>query len=139
MEAISKNENQPSLSATISKIVDDSRLLLRQEIELAKTEVKTSLKATAGLIVGGISAAFGVVVFTVAVVALLADAGVPIGVTCMAFAIVYFGVALGLYMWFERKMKEVTGKSAEESKSQKNVSPMEGVQQENVRWLNNQT
>lgn len=139
MEALSKNQTQPSLSGTISKIVDDTQTLVRQEIELAKAEVRQSAKAITGLLIGAAAAAFGFVLFTVAIAALLVDSGVPVGFACLGLAIVYFGAAIGCYVWYEKQIKEVGWPLGEPASAKKLASAVEGVQQENVRWLNNQT
>lgn len=139
MEALSKKDTPPSLSGTIGKIVDDTQTLVRQEIELAKAEMRQSFKALTGLMIGAAAAAFGFVLFTIAIAALLVDNGVPVGLACLALAIVYFAAAIGCYAWYEKQIKEVGWPLGEPASDKKLASAVEGAQQENVRWLNNQT
>ena len=138
MEALSRKQSSPSLSRTVGKIVDDTHLLVRQEIELVKTEFKQSVKAVFALVIGAALATFGVVLFTIGIVALLWDAGTPIGISCLAFTIVYFGGAVTAYLWFERKTQEIGWPLGEPSIREGGNSPEEDNEKENVRWLKNQ-
>ncbi len=139
MEALSKKDNQPSLSVTFGKILDDTQTLVRQEVALVKAEVRQSAKALTGLVIGAAAAAFGFVLFTAAIVALLVENGVSVGFACLGVAIVYFAAAIGCYVWYEKQVKEVGWPLGEIASDKKRASVVEGAEQENVRWLNNQT
>jgi hypothetical protein len=139
VEAYQTSDNQLSLAATVGKIVDDTHTLVRQEIELVKTEVKQEvkrgLKISAGLVVGAGAAAFGAVILTVAIVEGLRSAGLSLGLSCLIVAVAYFGIALGAFAWAKKKAEELGSSFVEGSRS---GTYSGSIQQENVRWLKNQ-
>jgi uncharacterized membrane protein YqjE len=146
VEAIPQNDNHSSLAATVGKIVDDTHQLVRQEFELAKTEIKQEVKhaakAALGVTLGAVCAAFGVVLLTVSLVALLTRAGLPFWLSCFAFAVLYFGAAFAAYSWSKKEAKEIgpNSRRAElEGLVLTEAETFEDPQQENVRWLKNRT
>jgi hypothetical protein len=126
-------EGQPSLTSLVSGIVSDLQTLIRQEVQLARTEVKQEwdkAKAAAGamavgaglLLVGGFLLCFFVVY-------LINYAGVPLWGSFLIVGGVFALLGLLLLGLGYARASRV------------NVVPPQTAQslQENVQWLKNQT
>jgi hypothetical protein len=143
VEAYSQEDNQASLAHTVGKIVADTQHLVRQEIELVKTEIKQEakqgFKTAAGHAAAVALGAFGGVLLTVALIMLLTQAGLPFWLSCMVLAVIHLGAALAAFSWAKKEAKEIGKSFAEASTVESEGSVVGDVSQENVRWLKNQT
>ncbi len=125
----------PSLAATVSKIVEDTHKLARQEFGLARSQLREGVtngfKAALGLGLGAASALLGTIALSVGIVALLQQQGVSLGIASIIVALAYFAGALFASRYFD---KAAAGKELESAKApSKTMNP----EQENVRWLKN--
>lgn len=126
-------EGTPSLTSLLSGIVDDIQRLIRQEMTLARQEVRQEwekAKVAAGVFaVGAAFGALAALMFCFLFVYLLSWAGLPlwgsfaiVGAVLLCFAVILFFVG-------RTKAKEI------------NVVPPQTAQtmRENVQWIQNQT
>jgi hypothetical protein len=104
-----RTAEERSLGELFGELSQDMGLLVRQEAQLAKTEMQTKLTKVTGdlvsLAAGGVVALLGGLAITAAIILLLID---PIGVKPWLAALIV-GVVLGLIGWMmlQRGLKDL--------------------------------
>ena len=100
-----------SLGELVASATKDLSLLIRQEVELAKTELKKEV-ATAGKGAGlfggaGVAALFAVIFLSIAAAYGLAGLGLPLGVGFLLVGLVYLVAAAVLGITGKKKISQV--------------------------------
>jgi len=130
-----ESKQGPSLAATVSKIVEDTHKLARQEFGLARSELREGVtkgfKAALGLALGAASTLIGTIALSVGIVAFLREHGVSLSAACIIVSLGFFAGALMISRRFD---KAVSGLELE---SEKSPFKSTNTGQENVRWLKN--
>jgi len=130
----SGTESPPSLTALVGGIVNDVQQLIRQELQLARTEVKQewdkTKAAAVSLAVGaGMAAVAGLMLCHMVVYILREEAGLPVwgsyGIVGGVLA-VFSGLLLAIGRAKATDVQVIPPKTAETMK-------------ENVQWIQNQT
>lgn len=99
-------EPEPSLGHLVSELVEDLRRLLRQELQLARSELADKLhRAEIGLylLLAGLLTALATLLLTLLAVVLVLSAVMPAWVACLAVALVT-GALAALFIYRGRAM-----------------------------------
>ncbi|GIH91710.1 phage holin family protein [Planobispora siamensis] len=107
------DHQQPSLGQLVSEIGDDLSKLFRQEVELAKAEVRQeAVKAgkAAGMLGGAGFAGYMVALLVTLAVMFGLGAVMPLGWAALIVAAVWAGIGAALFLSGRAKLKQVSPK-----------------------------
>jgi hypothetical protein len=135
-----RTHDGPSMSSLVSGIITDAQQLIRDEVALARQEIKEELikarTAAMSFAIGGVVAALGVVLLSFFLVHLLHwatggtdTAGVPLWLCFLIFGVLFVGAGGALFAVAYSRVKSI------------HLVPRQTVEtmKENVRWIKNQT
>jgi hypothetical protein len=130
----------PSMSSLVSGIVNDAQQLIRDEVALARQEIKEELikarTAAVSFAIGLTVAALGAVLLSFFLVYLLHrasggtdNAAIPLWAWFLIWGVIFVGAGGGLFAVAYSRVKNI------------NLVPRQTVEtmKENVRWIKNQT